>query len=248
MHSSIANSKEIIGKLQEDILLMEGYRPMVPGSYHISGLEGIEAAFPNKIFPVAAIHEFMSIKTEHTAATAGFIGGILASLVQQAGICLWVSTNRWLFAAALNAFKVIPDNIIFIFAERERDVLWAAEEGLKCKGIAAVIAEVSCLTFMQSRRLQLAVEASKATGFIVRGDGYKPSPTICTALWQIRSQPSQTEPGLPGVGFPCWQVELLKVRNGKPGKWIVEWSANGFSIVTEQQRSQIIQTEIRKAG
>jgi protein ImuA len=31
---------------------------------------------------------------------------------------------------------------------------------------------------------------------------------------------------LPGVAFPRWQVELLKVRNGKPGIWQLEW-ANG---------------------
>ncbi len=28
---------------------------------------------------------------------------------------------------------------------------------------------------------------------------------------------------MPGVGAPRWKVELLKVRNGLPGAWIVEW-------------------------
>jgi protein ImuA len=34
--------------------------------------------------------------------------------------------------------------------------------------------------------------------------------------------------GMPGVGFPRWNVQLLKVRNGKPGAWQIEWSADGF--------------------
>jgi len=33
---------------------------------------------------------------------------------------------------------------------------------------------------------------------------------------------------MPGVGFPRWNVELLKVRNGKPGTWQVEFSAGRF--------------------
>lgn len=244
----VNNKKNIISKLQEDVMLMEGHKPLVAGARQISGLEAIEAAFPNNIFPTAAVHEFISTKPEHTAATAGFISGVLASVVQQGGVSIWVSINRRLFAAALSAFKVIPDNIIFILVDREKEVLWATEEGLKCKGITAVIAEVRDLTFMQSRRLQLAVEASNATGFILRSDASKPSATACTARWQIIPQPSKTEGGLPGVGFPRWQVELLKARNGQPGKWTVEWSAHGFNIVTAQEHRQYTQDDIRKAG
>ena len=249
MQAPAVNSKEnIVSKLQEEILLMEGYKPHVTGCRHIQGLEKIEAAFRNGIFPTAAIHEFICPKAEHTAATAGFISGILASLVRHGGVCLWISTNRRLFASALSTFRIVPDNILFILVDREKDVLWAAEEGLKCKGIAAVIAEASFFTFTQSRRLQLAVEASKATGFIIRSEAGKLATTACIARWQIIPSPSQAMDGLPGVGFPCWQVELQKARNGAPGKWIVEWSARGFNMVTEQQNNKHIQEEIRKAG
>jgi protein ImuA len=33
---------------------------------------------------------------------------------------------------------------------------------------------------------------------------------------------------MPGVGFPRWNVELLKVRNGKPGSWQIEFAAGRF--------------------
>jgi len=36
---------------------------------------------------------------------------------------------------------------------------------------------------------------------------------------------------LPGVGFPRLNVELLKVRNGKPGSWQVEWANGKFNEV-----------------
>ncbi len=48
---------------------------------------------------------------------------------------------------------------------------------------------------------------------------------------------------MPGVGFPCWNAELLKVRNGKPGSWQIEWSDGVFrhvhksaSMIIEQQK------------
>jgi protein ImuA len=33
---------------------------------------------------------------------------------------------------------------------------------------------------------------------------------------------------MPGVGFPRWNVQLLKVRNGKPGAWQLEWEGGQF--------------------
>jgi hypothetical protein len=36
---------------------------------------------------------------------------------------------------------------------------------------------------------------------------------------------------MPGVGFPGWNVELLKVRNGKPGSWQIEWAESRFQNI-----------------
>jgi protein ImuA len=52
---------------------------------------------------------------------------------------------------------------------------------------------------------------------------------------------------MPGVGFPRWGVELQKVRNGKPGKWIIEWTAGGFREVKDNSTMQA-QEQQRKLG
>jgi hypothetical protein len=36
------------------------------------------------------------------------------------------------------------------------------------------------------------------------------------------------EEGLPGIGFPRWQVDLQRVRNGTPGSWQLEWAGGQF--------------------
>ncbi|WP_411272866.1 ImuA family protein [Daejeonella sp.] len=239
--------KDIINQLQKSILLMQGCTPPVSDNTDSVGLGPIEASFPNGIFPTGAIHEFLSAEPEQAAANGGFISGILSNLMQHDGACLWISMRRTLFPPSLKVFGVEPDQLIFIDLKRERDVLWAMEEALKCKGLSAVIGELEEINFTQTRRLQLAAEQSRVTGFILRSDLKKLSATACVARWNITHLPSELEDGMPGVGFPRWNVELLKVRNGNPGNWKVEWSAGRFKPVTEMTEA-FIRPESLKAG
>jgi protein ImuA len=126
---------------------------------------------------------------------------------------------------------VSAERVIFIDLRREKDVLWAMEEALQCKGLAAVVGECRDIDITASRRLQLAVEQSRVTGFILRHQLRHNNPIACVARWKVTPLPSVLEEGLPGVGFPRWEVELLKVRNGQPGKWQMGWSAGQFHVM-----------------
>ncbi len=240
--------RDIIAQLRKDILLMEGFKPAPEGTASAFGLGPVEAAFPNGIFPTGSVHEVLNLEAEHTGATGGFIAGLLKVLMDEGGSCLWISTSRKLFPPALKAFGVEPERIIFIDLHREKDVLWAVEEALKCKGVAAVVAELRELSFTQSRRLQLAVEESGVTSFILRHDPLKISTTACVARWQVMPLPSETEDDLPGIGYPRWQVELLKVRNGNPGTWTVEWSEEGFNVLPVAVSEFIREEQSLKVG
>jgi len=227
--------EEIIGKLRQDILRWEGFRPRKPGESDSFGLGPIESAFPNGDFPTGAIHEFISSCPEDTAATGGFIAGLVQKLLSGGGACLWISYTRRIYPPALKLFGVDPDRVIFVDVPVQKDVLWVTEEALKCEGVATVICETKDLSFTESQRLQLAVEKSHVTGFVLRKDVKKVNTTACVTRWQVRPVRSQLKRGMPGVGHPRWQVELLKVKNGKPGNWIVEWKMQNFqAIITPQ--------------
>jgi protein ImuA len=92
------------------------------------------------------------------------------------------------------------------------------------------------------------VEKSKVTGFVLRSDPTKVSSTACVARWRITSLPSELENGMPGVGFPRWNVELLKVRNGNPGTWKMEWSDNQFKPLIELAEELNVKQIARTAG
>ncbi|MDT3402282.1 ImuA family protein [Mucilaginibacter terrae] len=229
-----ATKEEIIGKLRQDMRRWEGFRPPKPGTDNGLGLGVMTAAFPDGIFPTGAIHEFISSCPEDTASSGGFIVGLIQKLLTGGGACLWISYTRRIYPPALKLFGVDPDRVIFIDVPFQRDLLWVTEEALKCEGVATVICETKDLSFTESQRLQLAVEKSHVTGFILRKDVQKVNTTACVTRWRVRPVRSRLRSGMPGVGHPRWQVELLKVRNGKPGSWTIEWKNLDFQNVNPQ--------------
>lgn len=238
---------EVLSQLKKDLLLWEGFRP-VEGRADSIGLGPVEEAFPNGVFPAGTVHEFISMAREEGAVASGFISGLLAKLMKNGGVCIWISTIRVLFPPSIKTFGVEPDRVIFVCMKREKDVLWAMEEALKCEGLAAVIAELQELDFVQSRRLQLAVEKSKVTGFVLRNNPRRIGATACVARWRIKHLPSKLEEDMPGVGFPRWEVQLLKVRNGNPGKWQLEWFEECFIPVAQVAQREVLEEHDRKIG
>lgn len=230
MNASKAN---IIAQLQKDILPLQGFKPILNGAVKDVGLGAIKNAFPNSAFPLGAIHEFICDEIQDAAATSGFIGGILSALMRNGGATLWISSSRMIFPPALKSFGIAPDKMIFIDLQKEKEVLWAVEEALKCNSLAAVVGEMQELSFAVSRRLQLAVEQSRVTGFILRHHPRNLNTTACVTRWRITSLPSVLPNDMPGVGFPRWYAQLLKIRNGKPGSWPIEWAGGKFRHISK---------------
>ena len=225
--------KELIERLQKDILQWEGYKPPSVGAGDLVGLGPVEAAFPNGVFPMGAVHELVCGSSEQAAAGGGLVTGILSVLLRQGGVSVWIGRARHLFAPALTIFGVEPDRVIFISLTKDKEALWVMEEALKCSGLKAVICEVCELNFKQSRRLQLAVEQSRVSGFVLRNAADQLGSTACAARWRVKPLPSADLNGLPGVGFLRWRVELLKVRNGQTGSWVLEWKNGRFNTIEE---------------
>lgn len=223
---------EIIAELQTEILRLEGFKPSGSPSVNL-GLGPIKDAFPGGSFPLGAVHEFISGQREHAAAACGFIAGLLAPLMGDSGTTLWISSWRTLFPPALKTFGICPDRFIFIDLQKEKDVLWAMDEALKCGALCAVVGEMNDISFTASRRLQLAVEQSHVTGFILRHNPGKVNATACVSRWKITPLPSvpvviEGTNDLPGIGYPRWRVSLLKIRNGRPGVWDLKWIGGRF--------------------
>ena len=239
----MVSKADIIARLQREILPLQGYKPQ-PQRGTDKSLGPITEAFPNKEFPIGAIHEFQFREKEEAVATGGFIAGIISSFIKKEGVTVWICKEQNIFPPALAFFGLKPEQFIFIYLEKEKDRLWVMEEALKCPGITAVIGECKMLNFTISRRFQLAVEKSGVTGFIIREEGK--NTTASLTKWRIHSLPSYIDENLPGIGFPFWDVNLEKVRHGKPGSWELLWRKGCFQTIEKQTKTISIQH--RKTG
>jgi len=149
-----AAKAHIISQLQKEILLMQGFKPATD-AISDAGLDVIKEAFPCGSFPQGAVHELFCTGLEDSAATSGFIAAVVSALMKTGAPSVWISASKNIFPPALSQFKIDPHKVIFIQAQKAKEILWTIEETLKCDAIAAVVGEVGEISFTESRRLQL---------------------------------------------------------------------------------------------
>jgi protein ImuA len=236
------DKRELAKKLQAEINAMQGLGKLSEKMPN-AAFAPFGDAFPDHTFPVGAIHEFISYEPVEAASTTGFITALVGKFMKNDGLCLWIGKDRKVFPSGLKHFGLQPDRIIFISTSRQKDALWIIEESLKCESLTAVVGEIKELSFTESRRFQLAVEQSGVNCFIHRHQPYRENAVACTTRWKITPLPSTAADALPGVGNSCWDVQLLKVRNGKPSFWQVSWTAETFIPLTEKDTLNISLTE-----
>jgi protein ImuA len=151
-----------------------------PGRAAVRLGPSIDAGLPEGGLPLGALHQAAGAgpDTEHGAAAALFVAGILARL---RGPVLWVVERADLFAPGLAAAGLHPDRLIYVEAGKPDAVLQAMEEGLRQRGLAGVVGELGGrITLTASRRLQLAAEASGVVAFALRRSRRHDCPARCS--------------------------------------------------------------------
>jgi len=224
-------NKADLGALRQKLALIErggrGELPALP-----FGVAAIDRMLPGGGLARGALHEVLGLgaAAEEAAEGAGFLAGILARLEPPRPV-LWCSRRGDLHAPGLMRHGLAPERLILARAQSEADLLYAVEEGLKCRDLAAVVGEVEALPLAASRRLQLAAEASGVAVFALRrprralGVGEEAQPTAALTRWRIAAVPAPVRAetaSAPGLGRRVWLAELLRCRGGMPGRWLVE--------------------------
>lgn len=113
------------------------------------------------------------------------------------------------YAPALMSMGLPLKSVLWITAGRDVDARWAAEQLLR-EGAAAVLLWGTAREDRDLKRLQLAAEAGKACAFLYRS----PATLTHASPAAVRIALSPT----PGDGT---QLELVKVRGGRPGKLVL---------------------------
>ncbi|HEX2724885.1 MAG TPA: damage-inducible mutagenesis protein [Beijerinckiaceae bacterium] len=186
------------------------------------GVAQIDRRLPGGGLCLGALHEVAQAGPAHAygALATLFIAGVAARLK---GPVLWCLSSRDLFAPGLAAAGLHPDRVIYAETGKDADVLPVMEEGLRHRGLAAVVGEVARTGLKSTRRLHLAAEKSGCTALLLQrwGEAAANRGSAAVTRWRIAPQPSREHP-VPGLGRARWRLELVRVRGGEPASWIVE--------------------------
>jgi len=176
------------------------------------------------------LHEIVPDGVFHLGAAAGFALA-LAGRVTRRGAIVWIQQGLAAleggapYGPGLEPFGVAPSRLLILSAARAKDALWAMEESLRCRGVAAVIGELAeageAAGLTETRRLNLAAEEDGALPLLLR---QKPlaGASACATRWIVRGAPG-TGDGFGGIGRIAWALALEKNRDGPCGAWRMEW-------------------------
>ena len=215
-----------------------------------------------------ALHEVAAAREAETAVASGFALALATRMASWRGAAignscdararnderavsvtsgrhvLWIAEDLSLaengapYGPGLDGIGIAPERLITVAAARERDVLWAMEEALRCRAVGMVIGEMRPRDIDQvaTRRLALAAAAGNALGLILRtapDDG----PSAAATRWIIGAAPSLNAERSHGVGPPRLLARLVRNRRGHLGAWIVEWNSveQRFELATHSE-------------
>jgi protein ImuA len=210
--------------LRETLRAIEGdglkRRPVLP--FNIAGVDDRIATGGLRL---DALHEVApgSPGMGDDAAATLFTAGVAA---RAWGPVLWVVRRRDLFAPGLYQAGLSPERLLYAEANDDAELLALMEEGLRHRGLGAVIGEVKRASMANTRRLQLAAEGGRTIALLMKRharEGGDPLavPSAAVTRWRVAAAPSTPLP-VAGIGRPRWRVELARQRGGEPHHWTLE--------------------------
>jgi len=205
--------------------------------------------------PGGLLHEIFSDERRNGGAALGFAlaqaRGLL-STERPAILCMQLTREAQdmglPYGAGLRSFGLDPGSVVLTRADNIVEFLWAIEEAVSCRAVAAVVADIGnhpkALDFTASRRLSLRAESAGTSVFLTRY-GQEREASAARLRWRV-------SPGVSGAlaydarapGGPRWRVELEKGRLGPAAQragamdFLLDWTENGFVVVDSSRTAE----------
>ena len=228
-------------RLRERVRALEGTGARLdgePDGHAVAGfgLPAIDSHLPWRGLPRDALHEVIA---GDAGAATGFCAALIGRLAggSEDGPVLWCESRHALdsggiYAPGLARFGLDPARLILVRARRDDEVLWAMEEGLRCRGLSAVVGEAREVSLTASRRLQLAAAEGRTMAILLRPRAQAASASAATTRWRVDAAPDCAGGEEPGLGPARWRAEMFRCRGGGPRSWNLEWrdGTGGFAV------------------
>ncbi len=193
-----------------------------------TGSRALDAQLPGSGWPVGALVEVLQAHPGHNDWRL-----LLPALVQTTGVLVLVGAPHAPFAPGLAGQGLDPTRLLCVNTATPAARLWAAEQALRCKDVAAVLAWLPQARADALRRLQIAAAEHHKLLFVMRPARaqHESSPAV---LRVITSNPAMSKPATSSpeaasdapdvLQGDALQVQLLK-RRGPPLEQVLTLTA-----------------------
>jgi hypothetical protein len=146
-----------------------------------------------------------------------------------------VDLAKTFYPPAAAAWGVDLQRLIVVHPNSARNALWAAGQSLRSPAVAAVWAALDRIDDRAFRRLQLAAEAARAVGLIVRPASARGQPSWADVRLGVKESRVESQESRARTSdldfFRCVQVRLLRCRHGRAGGAVVlEIDDAGYTV------------------
>lgn len=179
-----------------------------------TGLPALDALAPGGVFRRGVVHEILS---ELSHGTPLFFAMLLTRATNDAGAIVWCDSDHKLYPPALAAQGISLDRLFLLQPKTPAEQTWAMAECLKCKGVAAVVAEMKPsqrLSRLEARRLQLSAERGGGVGLLLRPAGKISAEHAAATRWLITPAPGERT-------IQRWEVQLVHGHGGRVGQAVI---------------------------
>jgi len=176
------------------------------------------------------LHELAPLAPFHSGAASGFALA-LATLVPRDGPVVWVQQDfaaletGTLYGLGCDLFGLASSRLLAVRTATPRDTLWAMEEALKTRGMAAVIGELAqdglAADLTATRRLSLAAQQGGGLCLLLR-QAASAQPSATATRWVVAATAGASD-GFGGLGQTAFRLSLTKNRRGPCGSWVLQW-------------------------
>jgi protein ImuA len=173
-----------------------------------TGCCGIDLALPEGGLARGTVIEWLA---DGPGAGAGLLALAAAREAQQSwaerggGAVAIIDRQRGFYPPAAAAWGLDLTNTLVVHPASEADERWALDQALRCEHLAAVVAWPRRLDGRTFRRLQLAAEANRTVGLLVRPWETRHDPSWSHVRWAVSPRPAKT-------GGWHLTVRLLRLR------------------------------------
>jgi len=220
--------------LRQQVRAIEGFR-CSPDSILSLGVAEIDQALPWGGLPLFCLHHVVG-GNDHRGCSGfappatTFTAGLAVRLKEhskETSTVVWClpryQTADMIYGPALAMLGLDESALIIARAKNQTEALWVMEEALGCADVTTAISALTApISMAAERRLQLAAERGRTTGFLLQSDLTVAASSVAVTRWTV-SALSSAATVWSGLGRPRWSLSLDRCRQGNSHSWIVEW-------------------------